>query len=222
MSQKKQSQQEKNSLKRYLLLGVVVSLVIVAKVMPYLLGVLGWNVPVDQTWSYFWNFSPLIPLAIVAGATLTRKWAILLTVLTWLAGDLGIWAITGHFEWAFYPMQPFIYLMILMVVLIGEIGTRWGGQGAYLFQSSRNLLSGVVGATLFFLLTNFLIWAFGSEAIYPYTLGGLIECYTLAIPFYRNSLIGVAIYVPVLTGLMSLSVTETTAAEANWKLAEKA
>ena len=38
----------------------------------------------------------------------------------------------------------------------------------------------------FFIITNFGVWLMH----YPKSLTGLLECYTLAIPFFRNSLIG--------------------------------
>ena len=42
------------------------------------------------------------------------------------------------------------------------------------------------GSTLFFLTSNLATW--GEGLLYPMTLSGLIECYTQAIPFFRNSL----------------------------------
>ncbi|MBL4884020.1 MAG: hypothetical protein JKY95_05735 [Planctomycetaceae bacterium] len=221
MNQVKQLSQNKFSVKNFLLLGTVVCLVITAKIMPYLLGVSGWEIPVDQSWSYFWNFSPLLPLAIVAGATLARKWAVMLAVCTWLAGDVAIWLITGDVKNGFYPMQPAIYSLMLLTVFVGAAGVRFGGEGTQAYQTVRNLLSGAVGATLYFLLSNFLVWALGSSAPYPHTLSGLIECYTMAVPFYRNSLIGIAVYVPILTGLMhSLAPASELASAHGVKLTE--
>ncbi len=39
---------------------------------------------------------------------------------------------------------------------------------------------------IFFIITNFGVWTLGN---YGYTVGGLIECFILAIPFYGNTLI---------------------------------
>ena len=201
LQSKQHSQTDKISWKQFLVISVIVFFVVLAKLMPYLLPKFGWEIPVDQSWSYFWNFSPMLPLALVAGATFSLRWAVLIPTLAWLAGDLGIWALTGHRDWAFYPMSPFIYLLMWMTVFIGATGVRWVGEGDQLAQSVRNLFGGFVGATLFFLISNFLVWSFGNAVFYPLTLAGLLECYTLAIPFYRNSLVGMVIYVPVLTML---------------------
>lgn len=218
-----QLQQGRFSGKQILAVALVVFFVILAKLMPYLLPKFGWEIPVDQSWSYFWNFSPMLPLAIVAGAMFSRRWAVLIPAFAWLAGDLGIWAITGHRDWAFYPMTPFIYLLMLMTVYIGAAGARWKSGRGQLASVGQNLLSGFVGATLFYLISNFLIWAFGNGVMYPLTLGGLLECYTLAIPFYRNSLVGMVIYVPVLTVLISEIVSaKQTASAKQYEAVQKA
>lgn len=47
---------------------------------------------------------------------------------------------------------------------------------------------GLLSATVFFLITNFAVWSFGG--LYAKTLGGLIECFTLALPFFRFTLLG--------------------------------
>jgi hypothetical protein len=47
----------------------------------------------------------------------------------------------------------------------------------------------VVGAPVaFFLISNFGVWLGGG--MYPRTLAGLADCYTLALPFFRGTLMG--------------------------------
>jgi len=51
----------------------------------------------------------------------------------------------------------------------------------------------VIGASLassvsFFLLSNFAVWA--AYDMYPKNFGGLMTSYTLAIPFFRNAIVG--------------------------------
>lgn len=43
-----------------------------------------------------------------------------------------------------------------------------------------------LASLLFFLISNFGVWLHW----YPQTMQGLLTCYTLALPFYRNTLIG--------------------------------
>ena len=73
--------------------------------------------------------------------------------------------------------------------------------------SSRFFLSNVVtrvsgsllGASIFFLITNFGVWSMGS---YGYTVEGFILCYTLALPFFAYSLISTFIFAGVIEGVI--------------------
>lgn len=53
------------------------------------------------------------------------------------------------------------------------------------------LFGALMGAVIFFILTNFGVWASGS---YGYTLNGFISCYLLAIPFFGYSLISTLVF----------------------------
>jgi hypothetical protein len=57
---------------------------------------------------------------------------------------------------------------------------------------------------LFFLVTNFAVWAGNAGHAYPRTAAGLAECYTLGIPFFRNTLLGDAAYATILFGGLAL------------------
>ena len=60
---------------------------------------------------------------------------------------------------------------------------------------SKTLISRIsgalVGALIFFLVTNFGVWISG---MYGYTLEGFINCYNLAIPFFAYSIISTLIF----------------------------
>ena len=62
----------------------------------------------------------------------------------------------------------------------------------------------LVSAIIFFAVTNFAVWMSGS--LYPLTLEGLILCYTMAIPFFANTVLGTIFYVAMLS-LVSYSAT---------------
>ncbi|MBF0569725.1 MAG: hypothetical protein HQL18_03000, partial [Candidatus Omnitrophica bacterium] len=59
----------------------------------------------------------------------------------------------------------------------------------------------VASAVLFFVITNFGVWL----AFYPHTSGGLLNCFTLAIPFFRMTLASTFVYVAVLFGVYDLA-----------------
>jgi Family of unknown function (DUF6580) len=50
----------------------------------------------------------------------------------------------------------------------------------------------------FFRITNFMVWA--TERLCPHTLGGLSECFLAGIPFYRNQVLGDAVYTVAIFG----------------------
>ena len=63
-------------------------------------------------------------------------------------------------------------------------------------------ISGVlIGACLFYLITNFGVWSLGS---YGYTMEGLIACYTLAIPFFAHTVISTIIFSIVIESIYKL------------------
>mgnify|MGYP001218325300 FL=1 len=79
-------------------------------------------------------------------------------------------------------------------------GTHWTwgsvliiGLMSQYFSKNINLrLAGsLFGAFIFFLITNFGVWISG---MYSLTINGLIECYTLAIPFFTYSIISTALF----------------------------
>ena len=49
-------------------------------------------------------------------------------------------------------------------------------------------LCGIVPATLFYVVTNFAVWA--TKSLYAPTFEGLMDCYVQALPFYRTMLAG--------------------------------
>lgn len=61
----------------------------------------------------------------------------------------------------------------------------------------------LASSVLFFVLTNFGVWALGSW--YPKTWEGLVACYVGAIPFFYNTLVGDAVYTTVLFGGLALA-----------------
>ena len=75
------------------------------------------------------------------------------------------------------------------VILIGLLSK-------FFISSSITRISGaLIGALLFFVITNFGVWSLG---FYGYTIEGLITCYTLAIPFFGNTIVGTIIFSSVI------------------------
>ena len=79
-------------------------------------------------------------------------------------------------------------------------GTHWTwgsvlviGLISQYFSKNINLrlIGSLTGAIVFFLITNFGVWLSG---MYGLTVTGLIECYTLALPFFTYSVISTILF----------------------------
>ena len=64
-------------------------------------------------------------------------------------------------------------------------------SGFFLKSKVSRIFGALLGAVIFFIITNFGVWLSG---IYTLSLKGLIECYFLAIPFFGNTLISTLIF----------------------------
>jgi len=65
--------------------------------------------------------------------------------------------------------------------------------GAALVRRTQNPLriagGALVASALFFLISNFEAWL-GQAMPYPYTVAGLLECYSQGLPFYKGTFLG--------------------------------
>jgi hypothetical protein len=145
----------------------------------------------DLSWS---GFSPVIAIALFAGFIIKQKdMSFLLPLLALFISDAVIQFLYTQelFPYAgFYGGQWKNYLVLLMSTLIG-----WGLKG----RNYSSLLAGSIASpTVFFLVSNFMVWMASTETVYPKTFSGLMTCYEAGLPFYRNSLIATLVFLPVI------------------------
>ena len=84
----------------------------------------------------------------------------------------------------------------------------WGsiifiGLSSKFFFSNKlsRIIGALIGATIFFIVTNFGVWSLGS---YGYTFEGLMLSYTLALPFFGNTLISTIIFSVLIELIISI------------------
>ena len=130
------------------------------------------------------NFTPIIAMSIFAGCYLKKYWAIFLPLAAMLTSDYFI----GFYDW---QVMASVYFSIALAFASG-----WYLQQHFKWQNI--IFASLASSIVFFLITNFAVWAFFNW--YPHTWQGLANCFTLAIPFFRNSLAGDLIYTGVLFG----------------------
>lgn len=123
------------------------------------------------------NFTPIEAMALFGGAMLVnRYWAIGITLGAMLLSDLII---------GVHSLQLVVYACLIGGVLLGT----WVGPQARL---RRVVAAGLASAIGFFVITNFAVWA--TSGMYSKDLAGLLLCYEMALPFFRNSVAALAVY----------------------------
>jgi hypothetical protein len=74
----------------------------------------------------------------------------------------------------------------------------------------RVVSGSLASAISFFLVSNFAVWLF--QDMYAKSLAGLVQCYTMAIPFFRGTFASDLIYTPILFSVpFALSLMQSTA-----------
>jgi len=152
------------------------------------------------------NFSPMNSISLFSGVNLSRRLSLALTLGALLISDLLLSALKGYpafGSWSFFTYSGFAAIILL--------GSYWKPQG--LFSTA----GAVLGSSLFFWIwTNFGIWATQSYGMYPLTFSGLVACYTAALPFLANSLMGDALWASAL--FLSFQGMQSLAPRLGWKL----
>ena len=142
------------------------------------------------------NFSPVAAIALFAGAYLSTVSGVLLVSVMLLVTDL----ILGlHFT------MPFTWASFFLVMWIGR---PLSGPLRPRAIAARAL----AGSALFFLITNFGVFVEGS--LYPRSWAGLVECFRMAVPFYRNTIAGDLLYAIVFFGTYHLALRPLTTSRA--------
>jgi hypothetical protein len=129
------------------------------------------------------NFTPVLAMALFGGARLgNRSSAVAVPLGALLLSDVAIEIVNGH---GLHLLLPVVYLCVALCVGVGWRLCRRRGV-------VRVAGAAVGGAVLFYLVTNFAVWALWSR--YPMNLTGLVECYVAAVPFFRGTLLGTLLY----------------------------
>jgi hypothetical protein len=125
------------------------------------------------------NFAPIAAMALFGGTYMTKKQAFALPIVAMVLSDLAI-----GFDNTY--MRLTVYGSFLIMVLIGI----WLKKN---LKPINIVASSLASSLLFFITTNFAVWGAGN--MYPKTAAGLLQAYFLAIPFFRNTILGDLFYV---------------------------
>ncbi len=142
------------------------------------IGVLGRFLP------HLWNFTPIVAISLFAGVYLGKKYAVLVPLAAMLISDLFI---------GFYsaPIMISVYASFALVGLLGYFLRK--------HKSAETIIAAsFISSTLFFLVTNWAVWQFGT--MYSPSILGLWQSYLAGLPFYRNALLGDLFYTTSIFG----------------------
>ena len=134
------------------------------------------------------NVTPTAALALFAGVTLSPALAFTVPLAIMIASDV------------FIGFHSLLWLVWPTFALVTWIGQRLRGQDGAL----PILLASFGSSLLFFVVTN--LGVFFVDKLYPHSWAGLAECFTMALPFFRNSLLGDLAYTAAAFTLFGLAL----------------
>lgn len=165
--------------KRFLLVSAVLIIAAITRLIPHPL-----------------NFAPIGAMALFGAAYFSdKKFSFLLPMLALFVSDLFINNIiySSYYQGftLFTPGFAWIYGSIAAIVLIAFFLLKK-------VTLPRVIAGSLTASVLFFVITNFGVWL--SDPDYPLTISGLILCYDMAIPFFKNTLMGDMAYSAIMFG----------------------
>lgn len=134
------------------------------------------------------NFAPIAAMALFGGAHFAdRRAAFLVPLAAMFLRDLVL---------GLHGLIPVVYVSFAAIACLGLL---MRGR----IRPGTVAASALTGSILFFLTTNFGVWALGT--MYPKTPAGLAACYIAALPFFGSTLLGDMFYAVALFGSMALA-----------------
>ena len=123
------------------------------------------------------NFTPIIAIGLVSGAYINNRYfCFFVPICAMIVSDCFL---------GFHSLVYWVYGSLLLIPLLGM-----------LLKNKVNIINCILGCAsgsiLFFIITNFGVWI--SSSYYPKTIEGILTCYTMAIPFFVNTLTSSLLY----------------------------
>jgi hypothetical protein len=152
--------------KEYQLIGIVAIMVLTTAV---------WRVVNAEM--HLYNLVPIAAMGLFSGSILqSKKWAYLIPLSAMLLSDIGLSLFTS--TQGFYGISQIVNYVALAIVTL--LGTR------LVNRNGLNIAGYTIGGSiLFFILSNFGTFLSGW---YGYSFSSLVECYAMALPFYKSEL----------------------------------
>jgi len=127
------------------------------------------------------NFTPMAAIALFAGFIFVKRYmSIVAVVATMLLTDYFAFGYLSP-DWFASKSMMVVYMALLFPIVFRCFLQKKLGV-------MRIAGAALASSTVFFIATNFAVWAF--SPMYEKTFAGLALCYTMAIPFFQNTIAG--------------------------------
>lgn len=140
------------------------------------------------------NFAPVMAVALFGGAVLPRRLAVITPLLAMIISDVVI----GMYDWR---IMLTVWACYGIVALASSYWLRSGNV-------ARGAALTLAASTSFFAVTNFAVWA--ASGMYTHTWQGLSDCYYMALPFFRNTMLSDMLYTILLFAAWRLALLAAT------------
>lgn len=138
---------------------------------------------------HFPNATPVSAISHAGSRHVGRVWAVLIPILAMLISD----AVIGFYSLKILASVYFSFAMIGGVSMLFK---------KYDSRTMRTVFA-ITASLLFFLITNFTVWAFSPW--YAKSIWGLLYCYELGLPFLAFMLLGDLFYVHAISTAFDLA-----------------
>lgn len=145
------------------------------------------------------NLGTMVALSLLCGCACRSWWGFAIPLGIRVLTDVALEWKTGY---GFFVSWPFDYSAYLLIALLG---CRINAKSA--LQIGGGTLASVV---IYYLVSNFGVWYFGTGATYPKNFAGLVLCLEMGLPFAKATIYGNLLAAPVFFGGWALA-TATSA-----------
>ena len=147
-----------------------------------------------------YNFTPLIAVTLLSSFAISNRMLALVVPLMgfWLSDLFMNNVVYAGYYSNFTFFNSGMIWTYGAILLVGLMGSSFINK----ISSGKVVLASLSGSTIFYIISNFGVWVL--SPMYAKSVTGLIQCYTLALPFYGTSLIGDLLYSSLLFGAYQL------------------
>lgn len=190
---------------KYFVLAGIILATFAIRVLPY--AVKAFGIPVDlDILNGPWNVSPLTSVCLLGGIFFgSRMLAIAVPLSAWLLSSAAMCLLTNDSQYLKYPGAFVICGCFLLTAVLGTLLEK----KSVLTKFAAGIGLALLSECLFFVVTNFAEWAllpyYAPQWQYPMTMSGLLACYGMGIPFFKQSLLGTGLFFPVLFAAYELA-----------------